>query len=54
MDKYYDAVPGAAEEILVRYCIASGAILIFAPSAKERDNCLMERNMPVALGVVRK
>jgi hypothetical protein len=48
------AAQGAAEEILERYCIASGAILIFAPSAKERDNCLMERNMPVALGVVRK
>ena len=48
------AVPGAAEEILVRYCIASGAILIFAQSARASGNCQMVPNMLAVLGVVRK
>ena len=48
------AVPGAAEEILVRYCIASGAILIFARSARAGASCQMVPNMLAALDVVRK
>ena len=48
------AVPGAAEEILVRYYIASDAILIFARSARAGASCQMVPNMLAALGVVRK
>jgi hypothetical protein len=48
------AVPGAAEEILVRYCIASGATLIFARSARAGASCQMVPNMLAALDVVRK
>ena len=48
------AVLGAAEGILVRYCIASGAILIFARSARAGASCQMVPNMLAALDVVRK